>query len=149
MQLTPAGRRAAEIWSALPGEIEARWRKRFGADKIDELVGALGAVDERIDVELPEYLPIVSSTGGFALELGHLERRHVGERPLVSLLARALMAYMLDFQEGSPLPLPLSANVFRVLGHGVPVREIPSLTGISKEAVAVSLTSLARRSTWS
>ena len=116
VQLTPAGRRAAEIWSALPGEIEARWRKRFGADKIDELVGALRAVDERIDVELPEYLPIVSSTGGFALELGHLERRHVGERPLVSLLARALMAYMLDFQEGSPLPLPLSANVFRVLG---------------------------------
>ena len=55
------------------------------------------------------------------------------------------MAYTLDFEEGSPLSLPLSANVFRVLdGDGVPVRELPSLTGISKEAVAVSLTSLAK-----
>ena len=55
------------------------------------------------------------------------------------------MAYTLDFEEGSALSLPLSANVFRVLdGDGVPVRELPSLTGISKEAVAVSLTSLAK-----
>jgi hypothetical protein len=55
------------------------------------------------------------------------------------------MAYTLDFEEGSALSLPLSANVVRVLdGDGMPVRELPSLTGISKEAVAVSLTSLAK-----
>ena len=55
------------------------------------------------------------------------------------------MAYTRDFEDGSALSLPLSANVFRVLdGDGVPIRELPSLTGISKEAVAVSLTSLAK-----
>ena len=65
VQFTPAGRRAAGIWPALPDEIEARWRERFGAAEIDELVGALRAVDERIDAELPEYLPIVSSSTGW------------------------------------------------------------------------------------
>jgi DNA-binding MarR family transcriptional regulator len=144
VQFTPAGRRAAGIWPALPGEIEARWRERFGASEMDELVGALRAVDERIEAELPEFLPVVSSTNGMALELG--QQRHQGGdlTPLV-LLAHALIAYTLDFEEGSMLSLPLSANVFRVLdGDGMPVRELPSRTGISKEAVAVSLTSLTR-----
>ena len=145
VQLTPAGRRAAGIWSVLPVEIEARWRERFGAAEIDELVGALCAVDAKIDTELPEFLPIVSSTHGMALELGRGERQQGDDLPLVVLLAHALMAYTLDFEEGSALSLPLSANVFRVLdGDGVPIRQLPSLTGISKEAVAVSLTSLAK-----
>jgi hypothetical protein len=145
VQLTPAGRRAAGIWPALPGEIEARWQKRFGAAEIDELVGALREVDERIDAALPEYLPIVSSTYGMALELGQQKRQQGDDLPLVVLLAHALMAYTLDFEEGSALSLPLSANVFRVLdGDGVPIRDLPSLTGISKEAVAVSLTSLSK-----
>jgi DNA-binding MarR family transcriptional regulator len=145
VQLTPAGRRAAGIWPVLPGEIEARWRERFGAAGIEELVGALRAVDARIDAELPDYLPIVSSTHGMALELGQQVRQPGGDLPLVVLLAHALMAYTLDFEESSALTLPLSANAFRVLdGDGVPVRELPSLTGISKEGVAVSLTSLER-----
>ena len=145
VQFTPAGRRAAGIWPVLPGEIEARWRERFGAAEIDELGGALRAVDERIDTALPEYLPIVSSTHGMALEVGQEKRQQGDDLPLVVLLAHALMAYTLDFEESSALSLPLSANVFRVLdGEGMPVRELPSLTGISKEAVEVSLTSLAK-----
>jgi hypothetical protein len=145
VQLTPAGRRAAGIWPTLPGEIEARWRARFGAVEIDELVGALRAVDERIDADLPEYLPIVSSTHALALELGRQKPQQGVDLRLVVLLAHALMAYTLDFEDGSALSLPLSANVFRALdGDGVPVRDLPSLTGISKEAVAVSLTSLAK-----
>ena len=145
VQFTPAGRRAAGIWPALPGEIGARWRERFGAAQIDELVGALRAVDARIDVGLPEYLPIVSSTHGMALEVGQEKRQQGDDLPLVVLLVHALMAYTLDFEDGSALSLPLSANVFRVLdGNGVPIRELPSLTGISKEAVAVSLTSLVK-----
>ena len=145
MQLTPAGRRAAGIWPALPDEIGARWRERFGAVEIDELVAALRAVDERIDADLPEYLPVVSSTYGMALELGHQQPQQGVDLPLVVLLAHVLMAYTLDFEDGSALSLPLSANVFRVLdGDGVPIRELPSLTGISKEAVAVSLTSLGK-----
>ena len=145
VQCTPAGHRAAGIWPALPGEIEARWRERFGAAQIDELIGALRVVDERTDADLPDYLPVVSSTHGMALELGHQKPQEGVDLPLVVLLAHALMAYTLDFESGSGMSLPLSANVFRVLdGVGVPIRELPSLSGISKEAVAVSLTSLAR-----
>lgn len=144
VELTPAGRAAAGIWPGLPVEIETRWRDRFGAPEVDRLVAVLRAVDEGIDVPLPEFLPVVSSTNGLALEPGS-GNAAAGELPLVALLARALMAYTLEFEQGSPLSLPVSANVLRVLdGDGVPVRELPLLTGISKEAVAVSLTSLVK-----
>ena len=145
VQPTLAGRRAAGIWPTLPDEIETRWWERLGADEIDELAGALRAIDGVIEADLPEYLPIVSSTHDMALEVGHATSSRDGDLSLVFLLAHALMAYTLDFEERSALSLPLSANVFRVLGgEPVPVRELPSRTGISREAVAVSLTSLAR-----
>ena len=37
MRFTPAGLHAAEIWPALPAEIEARWRERFGDQEVDAL----------------------------------------------------------------------------------------------------------------
>jgi DNA-binding MarR family transcriptional regulator len=145
VRLTDAGRRAAGIWPVLPGEIEARWRARFGADEVDGLVAALGAVDERLEATLPDYLPVVSSTHEMRLEIGQQQSRRSGDPPLVVLLAHALMGYTIDFEEASELSLALSANVFRVLdADAIPVRELPSLTGVSKEAVAVSLTSLGR-----
>jgi hypothetical protein len=145
VRFTPAGVRAAQIWPGLPGEVEARWRDRFDAVGIEELVDALRVVEEGIETELPDYLPIVSSTHGMALVLGEARGLRRREPPLVVLLAHALMAYTLEFEKGSALSLPLSENVVRVLDReGVPVRELPSLAGISKEAVAVSLTSLAR-----
>ena len=144
VRFTPAGRRAAEIWPSLPAEIEVRWRHRFGAREVDGLVGALRAVEEGIDAPLPEFLPVVSSTHAMALELPSVEMRRASEDlSLVTLLAHALLDYTIHFEESSALSLPLSANVFRVLAEtGVPVRELPALTGLSKEAVEVSLTSL-------
>ena len=146
VRFTPAGLRAAEIWPALPAEIEARWRERFGAEEIEALVDALRAVDEEGDTPLPEFLPVVSSTQAMALELPSGETRAASDDlPLVTLLAHALLAYTIDFEEASPVSLPLSANVLRVLDEaGVSVRELPALAGISKEAVEVSLTALAR-----
>jgi DNA-binding MarR family transcriptional regulator len=144
VRFTPAGLRAAEVWPALPAEIEARWRKRFGAREVDALVGALRAVEKGIDTPLPEFLPIVSSTHAMALELPTVKTRQASrDLSFVTLLAHALLDYTIDFEESSALSLPLSANVFRVLGEtGVPVRDLPALTGVSKEAVEVSLTSL-------
>ena len=143
VELTPAGRRAAAIWPMLPAEIEARWRERFGAGDVDALRDALVAVDEAIDTPLPEFLPVVSSTHAMVLELPSVERTATDGLSLVTLLAHALLAYTIDFENGSPVSLPLSANVLRVLGEaGVPVRELPALAGVSKEAVEVSLTAL-------
>jgi DNA-binding MarR family transcriptional regulator len=146
IRYTAAGERAAAIWPTLPDEIERRWRERFGAADVDQLAGALRAIDERVEVGLPDFLPVVGSPNGMALELPSVdERRAPEDLPLVVLLAHALMAYTLDFEQSAPLSLPLSANVTRVLdAEGIPVRELPGLTGISKEAVAASLTSLKR-----
>ena len=146
VRLTPAGRRAAEIWPALPAEIEARWRERFGAEEIGALLDALRAVDDAIDTPLPEFLPVVSSTHAMALQLPSVEAQAASDDlSLIMLLAHALLAYTIDFEDGSPVSLPLSANVLRVLGEtGVSVRELPALAGISKQAVEVSLTSLGK-----
>jgi DNA-binding MarR family transcriptional regulator len=146
VRFTQAGLRAAEIWPALPAEIEARWRERFGAEEMAALVETLRAVEEAVDTPLPEFLPIVSSTREMALELPSVAMRAAGDDlPLVTLLAHALLAYTIAFEAGSPVSIPLSANVLRVLDEtGVSVRELPALVGISKEAVEVSLTALAR-----
>ena len=146
VRFTAAGLRAAEIWPALPAEIEVRWRARFGAQEIGALRDALRAVDEAIDTALPEFLPIVSSTQEMALELPSDETRVASDDlSFITLLAHALLVYTIDFEDGSPVSLPLSANVLRVLGESaVPVRELPGLAGVSKEAVEVSLTSLTR-----
>ena len=143
VELTPAGRRAAAIWPALPAEIEARWRARFGAEEVGALRDALVAIDEAIDTPLPEFVSVVSSTHAMVLELPSVERTATEGVSLVTLLAHALLAYTIDFEDGSPVSLPLSANVLRVLGEAdVPVRELPALAGVSKEAVEVSLTAL-------
>ena len=145
VRFTPAGLRAAEIWPGLPAEIEARWRERFGAGEIGALREALRVVDEAIDTPLPEFLPVVGSTQAMALELPSVETRAADDLSLVTLLAHALLAYTIDFEADSPVSLPLSANVLRVLGEqAVAVRELPALAGVSKEAVEVSLTALTK-----
>lgn len=144
VRFTPAGLRAAEIWPVLPAEIEARWRERFGAEEIEALREALLAVAGDVETPLPDFLPVVSSTQAMALELPSGVTPATSDHlSLVTLLARALLAYTIDFEEGSPVSLPLSANVLRVLGEtGVSVRELQVHTGVSKEAVEVSLTAL-------
>jgi len=144
LRYTPAGERAAAIWPVLPAEIDARWRERFGVAEVDQLRRALRAVDEGTDVALPDFLPIIGSPQGMALELPSVaDRRASKDLPLVVLLAHALMAYTLEFEESAALSLPLSANVIRVLdAEKTRVRDLPALAGISKEAVAASLTSL-------
>jgi DNA-binding MarR family transcriptional regulator len=148
VRLTPAGRKAAGIWPSLFGEIEGCWRERFGADAIDELRSCLRTIVDRIDVELPEYLPIVNGADGMVAGLTPPERRDDGRAsalPLVALVSQVLLAYTLEFEGESELSLPLSANVVRVLDEkGEPVRDLPRAAGVSKEAIAMALTFLAK-----
>ena len=147
VRLTPAGRKAAALWPPLFGEIERRWEERFGADAIGELRSSLSTIVDRIDVELPEYLPIVGSADGMAAGLSPPDRQATSDPPLplTALLSQVLLAYTLDFERESELSLPLSANVVRVLGEkGELVRELPRTAGISKEAIAMALTVLTK-----
>ena len=139
VRLTPAGRRAEAIWPSLFGEIERRWEERFGAEESGELRSSLG----RFDLDLPEYLPIVAAADGMVAAVSPPAVR-AGEH-LSALLSQALLAYTLDFERESELSLPLSANVVRVLDEdGMLVRDLPAAGGISKEAIAMALTFLAK-----
>ncbi len=128
---TPAGRVAREIWPTLFEEIEQRWRLRFGADTVGELRGSLESIVGRLDLDLPEYPPIVASTDALAAGFSPRPRsRSPVPVQLGTLLAQALLALTLDFESSSELSLPLSANFVRVLDEvGVLVRDIPACGG--------------------
>jgi len=145
---TTAGRKAQEVWRPLFEEVEARWQKRFGKDVIAQLRGSLWEVARQFDLELPDCLPILGY-GLFSKGTEYGPRAPVPDEeglPLPSILSRILLAFALDFEAESDLSLAISANVVRVLDEkGVRVRDLPLLTGVSKEAIAVSLSFLAKR----
>ncbi len=148
VRATEGGRMAQEVWGPLFGVIDDRWRQRFGDQAIADLRVALSAIVDRIDLELPDCLPILGHGLFSSRRLGaatFLPRESVDSAedanlPLSSLLSRVLLAWAVDFEAGSKLSLAMSANVLRVLNNdGVRVRDLPILTGVSKEAVAMSV----------
>jgi DNA-binding MarR family transcriptional regulator len=145
VRVTQAGGTAREIWRPLPGEIEERWRERFGADAIDEVRGSLESIAGRLDLELPEYLPIVGGTDGMKADVPPRERNKPRALHLAAHLSQVLLAYTLDFERESEVSLPLSADVVRALDKtGMAVRDLPEATGVSKEATSMALTFLVK-----
>ena len=137
---TPAGRKTQELWPPLHGDIERRWAERFGTKQLRELRQSLETVVGQLDIELPEYLPLIAGTNGLAAEVVPHERQRAAGGHLSTLLAQALLAYTLDFERESEVSLPLSANFLRVLGEtGLDVRELPAAAGVSKEATSIAL----------
>jgi len=65
--------------------------------------------------------------------------------PLSALLSRVLVAFAVEFERETATSLAISANVLRVLGDGwTPVRDLPALTGVSREAVSMATGFLAK-----
>ena len=132
---------AIERWTPLVAEIEGRWRSRFGDATVDRLRDTLSAIDAASEDPLPRFLPIV---GG--LMFADVIRDATAKEPddeLPALLARVLLAFTLECEHGAPISLPIGENVLRVLGdEPVAVKDLPMLTGVSKEAVSTSLTTL-------
>lgn len=145
---TPAGRKAEEIWRPLFDDTEKRWEERFGTDEVRELRQSLGTFVGQLEVELPEYLPIVGSANGMVAEISHRDRQRTAGKSspaLSTLLAQVLLMYTLDFERESDVSLLLSANVLRVLDErDLDVRELPLVAGVSKEAISMALTYLAK-----
>jgi DNA-binding MarR family transcriptional regulator len=145
-----AGRRAQEVWEPLAGIIEGRWRARFGAEGITAMRDALQALLTRPGGELPHYLPVVSNE--MFAEVADFRPRPpaVGADAgpdLSVLVSQALLAFTLDFERESALSLPICVNALRVLTErGVRVRDLPQLTGVSKEALSMAVGVLTRRS---
>ena len=143
---TAAGRKAQEIWRSLFGVMEERWETRFGQDEIASLRHSLQALIDQFDVDLPEYLPVVGY--GF-IQPAKPKPRSSSERQdlnLVALLSMVLLVFTLEFEQDSDLSLAMAANVVRVLNEeGVRVQDVPRLSGVSKEAIAMALSFLKAR----
>jgi methyltransferase (TIGR00027 family) len=148
LRATAAGLRAREVWLPLSGLIEQRWRERFGAGQVDRLRESLVTVVSQLDPGLPDCLPILGAallSRGSDPALppaGHVDPAGL---PLSALLSRALLSFALDYEHETGLSLAISANVLRVLGaDGTRRRDLPPLTGTSKEAVSWALGILIR-----
>jgi DNA-binding MarR family transcriptional regulator len=152
IRATPAGRKAQEVWRPLFGAIEKRWQMRFGKNEIDQLRKTLGALIGQMDIDLPDCLPILGH-GLFSIgpdrkrpTAGVSENNAGSGLALPALLSRTLLAFAIEFERESDLSLAISANVVRVLDEkGVLVRDIPLLSGVSKEAISMALGFLQKR----
>jgi len=151
VRATAKGRVAQGILEPLVEEVENRWRGRFGGSAIDELRSALAAVAKQFDVSLPDCLPILKyGLTNHLVSLGKSgtgapEAEDIAALPLPFLLARVLLAFALEFERESSVSLAIYADLLRVVDEkGNAVSEIPSLSGVSKEAIAMALGFLAK-----
>jgi hypothetical protein len=133
--LKPGGQRTAAVCAEVAGEVEARWRKRFGTV-------AHEALAPLADPALPRHLPTtaVSRPGAPPPRL-----EPEAATDLSALLARVLLAFSGDVAGHTRLPMDLGSNVLRVIPpDGVRTRDLPVAAGISKEAVSMSVKTLER-----
>jgi DNA-binding MarR family transcriptional regulator len=146
---TSGGRKALETWQPLTGIIEDRWRERFGKDTIDRLRDSMQSLVERFDGDLPDHLLIL----GYDLLSKDPDRKRRAPAEadgspacsLPALLSKALLAFAFEF-ESDGHSLAIGANVLRLVGEeGIRVRDIPRLSGISKEAAAMVIGRLEER----
>jgi methyltransferase (TIGR00027 family) len=149
LRATARGLQARQIWLPLPAVIEQRWAERFGAGPVGQLRQALQAVAGQLDPGLPDTLPILGqvlfSRGPDPALPPRPEPPDVATLPLSALLSRVLLAFALDYEASSEVSLAVGANLLRVLGEdGTRPRDLPVMTGISKEAVAWAMGVLVR-----
>jgi hypothetical protein len=145
IELTANGRLARATWQPLPGVIEDRWRDRYGPATVARLRDALQVLAARLDPALPDCLPIL----GYGLFSRKPDPPPPPSGPppaalsLNALLSGVLQSLALDFERESDLSLAISVDVLRVLTEaGVRMRDLPQLTGVSSEAIAMAMTVL-------
>ena len=151
MRLTAGARRACSVWADMPAVVEGRWRTRFGDDAVDGLRRALTDLFEVLSLDPPAYLPIVFPTANGKAEplppRAPAQTRAPATQPelqaeLSALLSGVLLSFTLDFETEARIGMPIGANTLRVLRpepdpEPVRVRDLPRLTGVSKEANAM------------
>ena len=99
----------------------------------------------QLDVELPDYVPVL----GYGLRtkaaleplcpVGSSET-HAVSQELPALLSKVLVALALDFERESEVSLAIQADLLRLLGERpARLRDLPRLSGVSKEAVSMAI----------
>ena len=138
---TRVGAYARRLWPQAVTDVEQRWRARFGDGAVSSLQDALLPSAG----QMPWSPPEVHASDGF--------RTHVVNGPgadddisLSGLMGQALTALTVEHEQGSAVSLPLAADVLRVVDDDVvPMRDLPLLSGVSKEAIAMGTGFLGRR----
>jgi hypothetical protein len=139
---TRAGGLARRVWPRVLVAVEERWRARFGAEVVDELRQVLLTAVTPMPWSPPEVHP---SDGFYSHTLGG-DGTVDAERPLAALLGQVLTRITLDHEQEMEVSLPLGANVLRVVATDVVrSRDLPALTGISREGTAMATRYLQRR----
>jgi hypothetical protein len=137
------GTLAKSFWGPLGSEIEGRWIERFGQPRVDALRDGLASIHDHSDQLMPPFLPVVNANLFVHRSVELREGQPPPDRELPTLLSRVLLAFTLDYERDAKVSLPIAANVLRVIGtQPRPVGELPMAAGVSKEAVALSLTPL-------
>jgi DNA-binding MarR family transcriptional regulator len=139
---TPGGLKALETWRPLTRVIEKRWQKRFGKDVI-ELREVMQSMVRKFSNDYPDYLPVLGyellsrPPAAKSREAARISR---SDRTLPTLLSKLLLAFAVEFERDSGLSLAVSANLLRLTSEeGIRVRDLPRLSGVSKEAIAMAL----------
>jgi len=94
---------------------------------------------------MPSSPPQVNASDGFRTHV--IKGRAADEdTSLAALLGQALTALTLEHEHGSTASLPIAANVLRVIdGDVVAIGDLPRLSGVSKEAIAMAASYLDRK----
>jgi hypothetical protein len=145
---TRAGAYARRLWPRAVAGVEQRWEARFGANVIAALREALLPFTGSMPWSPPEVHP----SDGFFTPVIEGPAETVppdgppGENvPFAGLLGQVLTALTFEHEQDAEVSLPLGANILRVIGDKtVPVRDLPRLSGVSKEAIAMGTGFLAR-----
>ena len=140
---TRAGMDARRIWPAAVAEVENRWQHRFGADVIESIRRELAGVG----TAMPWAPPQVSPADGFrtAVLEGGAETDPT-EPPFVIRLAQTLTEFTLRAEAGARISLPLGENLLDPLEEKPrAVKDLPAVTGVSKEAVSMAVNFAVRR----
>jgi DNA-binding MarR family transcriptional regulator len=152
VRATRKGRLAQRVWQPLARDIETKWEDRFGIAEIDALRIALRKLVTQIDLDLPDCMPILhyglASAGPTRPAFSPRSQRpdDVETLALPSLLSRALLMLAIDFESRSKVSLAIHADLLRVLGaNPTPVRDLPRLTGVSKEAISMGMGVIVKR----
>lgn len=148
----PGGEKAQKIWRPLFALIEDRWRERFGRGQVRLLRDSLENIVIQLDPRLPDCMPIL----GYGLrtvsqqKIRSLNKPPSSDTPVVpgelslpALLAKVLLTLAIEFEAQAEVSLAICANVLRLVGKGdLRVRDLPRLSGVSKETIAMAMTFL-------
>jgi hypothetical protein len=113
---------------------------RFGSDEIATLRRSLEDIAAQLDLDLPHGLPAPGKLDiTYKARSAKTRSAHDGvPLPLPALLSQVLLAFTLEFQRESRVPLWLCANTLRVLSdQPILASEIPHLTGCSPETSGI------------